>query len=245
MRSHDAGGPFSPFHEAMKGLCSQAVRKQMLPVLQRNAPHWLLQMPSMISDAEFRALRRLTADYKPGGILREMAEGLEALTAKSPLILVLEDLQWCDNSTLELISYLGHRREPARLLLIATYRPSDLVGDDGLLVSAKQELQMNQECQELILPGLSEKDVEEYLVRRFRNHIFPAMIAGWIHQRIGGNPLHMVNCLESMIAAGLISLCGEHWTLNGTLEKAEEMVSSSVVKYQIRITPSLHSTQNR
>jgi predicted ATPase len=56
-------------------------------------------------------------------MVREICEALEAMTVQAPLIVILEDLHWVDASTLDLISAFARRREPARLLLIATYRP--------------------------------------------------------------------------------------------------------------------------
>ena len=43
---------------------------------------------------------------------------------EQPLVLVLEDLHWSDAATLDLLAWLARRREPARLLLIGTYRPA-------------------------------------------------------------------------------------------------------------------------
>jgi hypothetical protein len=60
-------------------------------------------------------------------MLREMADALEALTADRPLVLVLEDFHWSDHATLDLIAWLARRREPARLLLLITYRPIDVI----------------------------------------------------------------------------------------------------------------------
>ena len=59
-------------------------------------------------------------------MLREMAEALEALTVEAPLVMVLEDLHWSDAATVDLVSLLARRTQPARLLLIGTYRPGDV-----------------------------------------------------------------------------------------------------------------------
>jgi len=75
-----------------------------------------------------------------------MSELVEALTAEMPLLLVLEDLHWSDYSTLDLISALAGRREgaePARLLLLATYRPVEVILNQHPLKAVKQELQMH------------------------------------------------------------------------------------------------------
>ena len=69
-------------------------------------------------------------------MLREIAEAVETL---GPLVLVLEDLHWSDYSTLDLISAVARRREPARLMLIGTHRPAEIVSTGHLLKAVKQE----------------------------------------------------------------------------------------------------------
>lgn len=56
---------------------------------------------------------------------RELAVLLERLTALVPLVVVLEDLHWSDAATLDLLTVLTQRRDPARLLVLGTYRPED------------------------------------------------------------------------------------------------------------------------
>ncbi|MFN8643577.1 MAG: hypothetical protein U0802_18650 [Candidatus Binatia bacterium] len=57
--------------------------------------------------------------------LRECVALLESLAAEVPLVLALEDLHWSDPSTVDLLTRLAQRREPARLLVIATYRAAE------------------------------------------------------------------------------------------------------------------------
>ena len=72
-------------------------------------------------------------------MLREMAEAMDAITTESPLIVVVEDLHWSDYSTLDLISYLARRRDPARLMVIGTYRPVDVTLGEHPLKSVKRD----------------------------------------------------------------------------------------------------------
>ena len=60
-------------------------------------------------------------------MLRELAGAIEAITVEVPLMIVLEDLHWSDYSTLDLISYLARRRDRARLIVVGTYRPVDVI----------------------------------------------------------------------------------------------------------------------
>lgn len=70
-------------------------------------------------------------------MLRERVEALDVLTTKQPLILWREDRHWSDPSTLELLALLARRREPARLLVLGTYRPGDVLGRDYPLRTVK------------------------------------------------------------------------------------------------------------
>ena len=69
-----------------------------------------------------------------------MADALEAVTSLRPLVLVLEDLHWSDPSTVDLVSLLAHRCEPARLMVIGTYRPVEATLRDHPLRPVRSEL---------------------------------------------------------------------------------------------------------
>ena len=51
------------------------------------------------------------------------------MAAAQPLLLLLDDIQWCDPETLEWLGYLLHFDRTARLLVVATLRPEEI--DDG------------------------------------------------------------------------------------------------------------------
>ncbi len=84
--------------------------------LVARAPSWLAQFAALAAAAPETRVRGAT----PERMLREMVETLEALAATRPLLLVIDDLQWADPSTRELLRALMRRRHPARLLVVAT-----------------------------------------------------------------------------------------------------------------------------
>ena len=129
-------------------------------------------------------------------MLREMAEALEAFAIESPLVLFLEDLQWSDISTLELISVIAQRAEPARLLIVGTYRPVEMLTGDQPLRKMKEHLELHQHSVELQLKLLSPREVAVYLTQRFADGEIEhslKRVAPLIHERTDGNPLFMVN----------------------------------------------------
>jgi predicted ATPase len=107
-------------------------------------------------------------------MLREMAETIEALTAERPLVLVIDDLHWSDYATLDLVALLAQRREPARFLLLSTYRPESIRGSCHPLPGIIQALQLRRHCQELVLSALSATEVEAYLAARLKSEAYAA-----------------------------------------------------------------------
>src|SRR5262249_57892610 len=91
------------------------------------APLWLVQLPGLVSEPELERLQRQVAGATPARMLRELAQALDVLTADAPLVLVLEDLQWSDRSTVDLLAFLAQRREPAQLLVLRTHHPGPVV----------------------------------------------------------------------------------------------------------------------
>ncbi len=228
IQSHGAGEAYMPIMEAFTELGRSPERKHIVPLLQRYAPLWLAQMQSLVSPALLQRLQRVTAGATRERMMREMAEAFDAITSEHPMILILEDLHWSDYSTLDLISYWAQRRNPSRLLLIATCRPADGAVNGNPLETIKQKLQEHGQCHELLLPFLDETAIHEYLQRRFRGHQFPKEIAPWIRQRTAGNPLFIVNVLDHLVAQGVIVLRDSRWILDISLTEAAQLVPPTI-----------------
>src|SRR5262249_49245011 len=143
---------------------------------------------ALLSPSERELLSREVSGASRERMLREMGEALDALTAATPLVLILEDLHWSDYSTLDLISYLATQRERSHLMLIGTFRNVELIVSGHPLKAVKQELLAKQLCKELPLEYLTESAVYDYLAVTFPGNRFPQGLAGLIHQRTDGNP---------------------------------------------------------
>jgi AAA ATPase domain/Transcriptional regulatory protein, C terminal len=202
---YGAGETYMPVLEAFGQLCRGPDSEVCLDVLARQAPTWLVQLPWLSNDEAFDVLQRRVQGATRERMLREMAQAIEALTAKRPLILVLDDLHWSDYATLDLVALLAQRREPARFLLLGTYRPEAIRASSHPLHGMLQALQLRQYCQELVLSALSPAEVEAYLAARLMDRPLAATLGPTLHRRTEGNPLFMVNLLEHWMAHGWLS----------------------------------------
>jgi DNA-binding winged helix-turn-helix (wHTH) protein/tetratricopeptide (TPR) repeat protein len=228
LNHYGAGEAYLPVLEAVGRLCRDPGGERFLTLLTERAPTWLAQMPALASPTERETLQRQLLGATPERMLREMAEAFEALTSDTALVLVLEDLHWSDYSTLDLVSYLARRREPARLLLVSTYRPVEVILSEHPLKAVKQELALHRRCDELALEFLTEDAVSEYLAARFPVSQLPAGLAHLIHQRTDGNPLFMVNVVDYLLARKLMVEVDGRWELKVKLEELEVGVPESI-----------------
>lgn len=208
---YGAGEAYRPILEAFGRLCRQPYGRDLLELFRRHAPTWLAQMPALLNPTEYEALQRWGLGITQERMLREMAELVEVFTAEHPLILVVEDLHWCDAATLSLLALLVRERTPARLLVIGTYRPVEVIISSHPLRLVKQELQSHGYCHELLLDYLSQTAVEAYLRQRFADRAASLPVsdlARFLHRRTEGNPLFMVTLLDSLAHQGLGTRAG-------------------------------------
>jgi DNA-binding winged helix-turn-helix (wHTH) protein/tetratricopeptide (TPR) repeat protein len=222
------GEAYLPVLHAMPRLCRGPAGERVVPVLRKYAPTWLAQMPSLIDPEDREALQREIFGATPERMLREMTEALEALTAEVPLVLVLEDLHWSDPATVDLLASLAHRRDAAYLLVVGTFRDSEIAGHQHPLRTAMHELHMHRLCEEIHLRLLGEPDIVAYLAARFPAHRFPPGLARLILDRTDGNPLFLTDIVDDLVRQDSIVQAGGGWELRQALEEIGPTVPESL-----------------
>jgi predicted ATPase len=155
------------------------------------------------TDADHNAATRLGRLHTQHDRPTELCETLEEIAREKLVVLVIEDIQWAHQATVELISALARRGTPAKLLVIATYRPQDR-STTLYLKSVKQDLLVRRLCTEIALEPLSKQSLKRLLSRRLHQEELPPELAAFIYQRSGGNPLFANAVLDHMIAEKFI-----------------------------------------
>jgi DNA-binding CsgD family transcriptional regulator/tetratricopeptide (TPR) repeat protein len=115
--------PYAPVIDALRGLVRtaglDAVRGIAGPVYERL--RWILPFDTDGADAQPGGLHP-SQHVLFDGVLRF----LDRLGGAAPVVLVLEDLHWADCATLDLLTFLTHSVTDERILIVGTYRTSDL-----------------------------------------------------------------------------------------------------------------------
>lgn len=131
-------------------------------------------------------------------------------------------------STIELLAYLATKFDQARLLVLATYRPSELLVGKHPFLSVKLDLEARGLGRELPVPFLTQEHVERYLALEFPHHRFPATFPALIHARTEGSPLFMVDVLPYLCDRGVLVQEDGGWTLTQVVPEIERELPASV-----------------
>lgn len=149
--------------------------------------------PSASGRAESRRYRLFEA----------VAALLAGLSADAPVLLVLDDLQWADQSTAALLRHALESRPELRLLVLATQRSGE-AAPSGAVGEALQRLTQGDLVERLALSGLGDVDVAA-LSRSLTGHELSAGLVRAIGAEAGGNPFfvqEVVRHLEASDARG-------------------------------------------
>jgi predicted ATPase len=212
-----SGQVYLPVLDAIGALCRGPTGAHVVGVLSTHAPSWLVQMPALVRRDQLEELQRRAAGATQARMLRELAEALDALSERAPVILVLEDLQWADPATAELVAILCSRRESARFFLLGTYRAAEVHRGDAV-ARVVGELMAHRRACSMKLEGFGVEVVEAYLARRFPGHEFSPVLAATLHRSTGGNPLFLTTLADDLEERSIIRRSDEGWELTMGME---------------------------
>jgi predicted ATPase len=106
-----------------------AIAPQTAQAIEAHAP----DLVDILVSASERQPRREPQDrsLNQHQIFHQMGQFLRALAAQQPLILLLDDLQWIDRVSANLLFYLGRQLANSPILIVGAYRPSEVSRKDG------------------------------------------------------------------------------------------------------------------
>jgi class 3 adenylate cyclase len=131
---------------------------------------------------------------------------LEQVSGERPLVLVLDDLHWADKPTLSLLKHLAAESAGFRMLLLGTYRESDLSRDHPL-TDALADLRGVTGFERLALEGLGVDDVVA-ITEAAAGHEMPEVgraLAEEIAAETDGNPFFVAEILRHLLESGALA----------------------------------------
>jgi tetratricopeptide (TPR) repeat protein len=213
MERQGPGEAFLPFLDAFGRLLSTRAREVAVDLVRTWAPTMGILMPAALVPDPDGSLQRSTAGATRERLVREAGDFFEAATRAHPVVLLLEDMQWADPASVDLLCHVGRRIAQQRMLLLATYRPSEAEALNPLLKRGVLDLRAAGLADELPLGPLGAADVQAWLDARFCPNDFPSGLAEALHARAEGLPLFVRALVELLTARGDIRRGDAAWAL--------------------------------
>src|SRR5579885_91986 len=165
---------------------------------------------------------------------------LAAIAAPRALLLLLDDLQWADVATLDLLCYVARSQPNARLLILGAYREGEIVHRTAF-ERTRTELNRLRRLT-MITPGpLAEKEVG-VLAANLLGAPPERALNTLLTARSEGNPFFAEELLRGWQEAGLLARAGGEIRLGSLLESELPAGIVSAVRQRVnRLSPSVIS----
>jgi tetratricopeptide (TPR) repeat protein len=205
----EGAGAYLPMLEAIEDLLRGPQGRFYAGLLQLSAPTWHAQIaPRAASAAEPLEQKAVSREQ----MKRELRAFIQDAAGHGPLVLTLDDLHWSDVSTIDLLAFLGAKFDSTRLLIVATYRPTELLLSNHSFLQVKLDMQARGDCQEIALGFFHRGEIELYLEREFPGHAFPPEFSAFLLEKTEGSPLFVADLLRYLRDRDVIAETGGQWS---------------------------------
>jgi DNA-binding CsgD family transcriptional regulator/tetratricopeptide (TPR) repeat protein len=199
----EAALPYAPFIEAFRGFLYARTPEKIAILLGPYAPEVMKLLPELVQLLPaIRPNPPLAPAEERSRLFESLYQVLGKIAAEAPLVLALEDIHWADPASLEFLHFLTRRLRHDQWLILATYRPEELVHSNGL-VEIRQELSRERLVQELPLKPLGLAETGELLSEVLGLNDAPVSnaVLARIFQYGEGNPFFTEEVLREIVEA--------------------------------------------
>jgi DNA-binding winged helix-turn-helix (wHTH) protein/tetratricopeptide (TPR) repeat protein len=218
---------YLPVLECIDDLLRQDPAPATRELLMQVAPTWYGRFVCHPESPSFAAAAPKAKAASQERMKREFIALLERLCQGRPAILFLDDLQWADTSTVDLVAYVAMRCESMKVMLLGAFRPSDMALASNHFPDVRLELQSRRLYREISIPPLAPEEVNEYIALEFPHHRFDSCFIDLVHRRTQGIPLFVVDLLRDLRESGAIAQQGGgEWIVGRSVEEVHSIPAS-------------------
>ena len=164
---------------------------------------------------------------------------LQALAAEQPLALLLDDLHWADGASLELLLHLTRQTRNRPILLLGTYRESEVPADHPLAVGVR-DLIRAQLVERIELQQLSREGTAALLSATLEGGDVSEGVTDLIHSPTEGNAFFVQELLRTLLERGEILQGSDGWwePRAGAVAAVPMTVQAAVLERVSRLSPA-------
>jgi tetratricopeptide (TPR) repeat protein len=152
----------------------------------------------------------ISPEQEQNRLFEAISQFITNISEESPLLVVLDDLQWTDSSSLLLLHYLARGVQETSLLLLGAYRSTD-IDDKHPLTPVLAELKRERLPQSVSLKRMSLDDISEMIKQILEQDDVPQEFCQMVYEKTRGNPFFTEEVIESLKEEGVIDREENEW----------------------------------
>lgn len=200
----EAALPYAPFVETLR----QHIAAHPADVLRREVGEGVSDVAKLVPEIRQQVpdaphAGQADPDHERYRLLESVSSFLLNSSRDEPLLIALDNLQWADKPSLLLLQHLARRLKGNRVLVVATYRDTDLEPGD-VLSRALGELRRERLYERLVLRGLSSNEVLELLEAAAQQELDDRgrTFAHRLQAQTEGNPFFIEEIMRHLVETG-------------------------------------------
>ena len=139
----------------------------------------------------------ISPEQEQNRLFEAVSQFITNISRETPLLVVLDDLQWTDPSSLLLLHYLARGVQKTPLLLLGAYRSSD-INDKHPLSPVLTELNRERLPQSISLKRMSLDDISEMIRQILEQDDVPTEFCKMVYEKTRGNPFFAEEVIKSL-----------------------------------------------
>ena len=204
--------PYLPFLEALGGFVRAAPRDQ----LRDQAGFGVTALASILPEVTTRlgqipAAYQLPPEQARLRLYEAVGSFLAAIAASHSLLLILDDLQWADDASLDLLCHVTRQQPAARLLILGAYRGGELPQNPAFERALAEMTRQRMLTTETLGP-LGVNDVAA-LANNYLDGETDPQVSQLLHTHSEGNPFFAEELLRGWLETGVLQSEARRWTL--------------------------------
>ncbi len=212
-RTLEKSTAYYPFISALTtyfGTVPPEIAEQSVGRVWREMTHLIPDLNGVLSKAV--DISHLKSEHSiPSSLARSLAQ----VTAQRPWLLVLDNLQEADQSSLKLMNYLARHCRHMALMVVGIYESAAVEGN-GFLRNILDNLSQQANCTLLEPAPLTESDMRAFLENIWSQSV-PAKLVKTIHNHTQGNPLYAEEVAKGLIEEGIVNRQENKWYFGSVL----------------------------
>jgi DNA-binding SARP family transcriptional activator len=209
--------PYAPFVVALEGFAIRFTPSGLRSLVGDAAPELARLAPAIATALGADQIEGIGDAPDRRRLYGAVADFLGRLAARSPVVLVLDDLQSADETSLDLLHYLTRSLRQVPVLIIATFRTEE-IGTSDHLGRLLAQLAQDGLATTIELQPLHVHEAHEIVSALLNDRPAPELVQS-VHSISQGNPFFVIEAVEALRGRGFLRRADNRWHLHRSAAK--------------------------